>query len=92
MFMLAIKHDVEDYDAWKAVYDTLPPTEAGASFARVNRAVDSPETVLVVAGFSSAEAAKSFVEMPELRQKMGEAGVVGEPRIELYEQVDSTEG
>jgi hypothetical protein len=32
MYVLAINHQVEDYDRWKAVFDTLPPKHGGASF------------------------------------------------------------
>jgi len=89
MFVAAIRHPVADYDKWKAVFDSYPPTEGGALFARVNRAVDEPNTVAVVAGFESLEKAQAFLGNPELKEKMGEAGVAGEPRIEIYEEVYS---
>lgn len=88
MIVAAIRHPVEDYDAWKAVYDTMPPTSRGALFARVNRSVDDPNVIAVVAGFNSLDAAQAFLGSDELRAKMGEAGVAGEPRIEIYEEVD----
>lgn len=88
MYMLAINHPVNDFDKWKAVYDTFPPTTDGAAFARVNRSVDDRNNVTVVAGFTSMEALKGFMDDPELKKKMMDAGVVGEPRIEIYEEVD----
>ena len=45
--------------------------------------------VAVVAGFPTVEAALAFLDNPELKEKMGEAGVAGEPRIEIYEEVFS---
>ena len=87
MIVVAIRHAVEDYDRWKAGFDAFPPTETGALFARVNRAVDDPNMVAVVAGYETLEVAKAFLDSPELKQKMQEAGVVGEPRIEFYEEV-----
>ena len=89
MIVVAIHHAVEDYDRWKAGFDAFPPTDGEALFARVNRAVDDPNTVAVVAGYETLEAAKAFLDSPELMQKMQEAGVVGEPRIEFYEEVAS---
>jgi hypothetical protein len=89
MIVAAIRHQVKDYDAWKAVYDGFPPTAGGARFARVNRAVDDPNTVAVVAGFDSVEAAETFLHNPDLEAKMLEAGVTGEPRIEIYEEVEA---
>jgi len=89
MIVAAVRHAVRDYDHWKAGFDAFPPTEGGALFARVNRAVDDPNTVAVVAGFETLEAANAFLGSPELKAKMEEAGVVGEPRIEIYEEVEA---
>ena len=89
MIVAAIRHPVRDFDEWKAVFDTFPPTTNGALFARVNRSIDDPNMVAVVAGFPTVEAALAFLDNPELKEKMGEAGVAGEPRIEIYEEVFS---
>ena len=50
MFVLAVNHQVEDYERWKQVFDEFPPGEGGAVFHPVNRLVDSPNTITVVAG------------------------------------------
>ena len=88
MIVVAIRHPVPDYDKWKAVYDTFPPTSDGAKFARVNRSVDDPMIVTVVAGFGTLDEANAFVNDPTLKEKMGDAGVVDAPRIEMYEEVE----
>ncbi len=90
MFMLAVKHQVADYAAWKTVYDAFPPTKAGAKFSRVNRGTDDANDVLVVAGFATAGDAKAFMSNAELGAAMAKAGVVGKPRFELYEQIEAT--
>ena len=92
MIVAAVQHAVQDYDQWKSVYDTFPPTASGARFARVNRAVDDDNLVAVVAGFESLEAAQAFLGNPDLKAKMQESGVVGEPRIEIYEEVEAIQG
>jgi hypothetical protein len=89
MYVLAINHSVADYDKWKSVYDTMPPTARGALFARVNRGVDDPNVVTVVAGFESLDTLQGFIEDPKLKEKMQEAGIDGEPRIEIYEEVEA---
>ena len=89
MFVVAVRHPVGDYDVWKAGFDAFPPTQGGALFARVNRAIDDPNMVAVVAGFETLEVAKAFMDNPELKEKMQEAGVAGEPRVEFYEEVAS---
>ncbi len=89
MITTAIRHSVSDYAKWKAVYDKYTPTSEGAKFARVNRSVDDPNVVAVVAGFESLQLAKAFLDNPTLKTRMTEAGVLGSPRIELYEEVES---
>ena len=88
MYVLAINHPVADYGKWKALYDTMPPTARGAAFSRVNRGVDDPNLVTVVSGFDSLDTLRGFVSDPELKAKMLEAGISGEPRIEIYEEVE----
>lgn len=88
MIVAAIRHPVQDYDTWKAAYDTMPPTSRGAKFARVNRGVDDPLIVTVVAGFDTVDEAQAFLGSDELKAKMAEAGVAGEPRIEIYREVE----
>ena len=89
MINTAIRHSVTDYATWKSVYDTFPPTTAGAKYARVNRSVEDSNMVTVVAGFDTLELAKSYLNNPNLKAKMTEAGVVGSPRIEINEEVES---
>ena len=89
MITTAIRHSVTDYGKWKTVYDTFTPTSGGAKYARVNRSVDDPNMVTIVAGFETLELAKSFINDPNLKAKMTEAGVVGSPRIEINEEVES---
>ena len=90
MIVAAIQHPVADYEAWKKVYDEENPVKLGhALFSRVNRSVDDPNTIVVVAGFESLEKARGFLDNPELKEAMERAGVSGEPRIELYEEVEA---
>lgn len=89
MHVLAINHDIADYDTWKTVFDTYPPARGGAVFHRLNRSVDNPNNITVVAGFETAEAARAFHSDPELKAAMGDAGVTSPPRIELFEEVEA---
>jgi hypothetical protein len=89
MITTAIRHSVSDYGQWKTVYDTFTPTSVGAKFAKVNRSVEDPNLVTVVAGFDTLELAQAFLANPNLEAKMTEAGIVGSPRIEINEEVES---
>ena len=88
MIVMAIKHKVRDFGSWKSAYDSFPPTAAGALFARVNRATDDANDVLIVTGWNTVKEAQAFKANPDLGTKMAAAGVVGAPRFEMYEQVE----
>ena len=88
MIVVAIKHPVADYEVWKSVYDERNPGTFGAKFARVNRLVSDPNTVIVVAGFESVDAANEMIESPDLKAAMEKAGVTSAPRIEVYEETE----
>ena len=89
MVILAVQHKVANFDAWKKVFDQNPPKMGGALFHRVNRMLSDPDTVAVVAGFKSAEEAQAFTAAPELAASLKQAGVVGAPRIEMYDEVEA---
>ena len=91
MIVVAIKHPVADYEVWKSVYDERNPGTFGAKFARVNRLVSDPNTVAVVAGFESVDAANGMIESPDLKAAMDRAGVTSAPRIEVYEEAESVQ-
>lgn len=91
MYVMAVNHDVQDYETWKSVFDTFPPARGGATFHRLNRNIENANNVTIVAGFDTAEAAEQFRDDPELKQAMGEAGVVGAPRFEIFEEVESVQ-
>ena len=88
MIVVAIQHPVADYEAWKSVYDGRNPGTFGAKFARVNRLVSDPNTVAVVCGFESLDAATSMLESPDLKAAMDRAGLTSAPRIEVYEEAE----
>ena len=89
MYVMAVNHDVEDYDRWKVVFDEFPPSKGGAKFHRLNRSVDHPNNITVVAGFETLQAALDFRDNPDLKDAMGRGGVTSAPRIELYEEVEA---
>lgn len=91
MKMLAINHDVENYDKWKAVFDEIPPKEGGALFHRVNRNVENPNNITVVAGFETTEGARAFVADETLKDAMRRAGVTSAPRIEIFEELEAVQ-
>lgn len=89
MYVMAVNHDVADYDQWKTVFDNFTPSKGGALFHRLNRNVENPNNITVVAGFESSDAARAFADDPALKDAMQEAGVTSPPRFEIFEEVES---
>ncbi len=71
------------------MFDEYPPKKGGAVFHRVNRMVSDPDTVVVAAGFKSVKDAEAFLARPDLGEAMKQSGVVGQPRIEMYTEVEA---
>ncbi|MGZ4295564.1 MAG: cyclase [Solirubrobacteraceae bacterium] len=81
-------HHVADYDAWRRVYDSVGDLQRqnGVTEEAVYRAESDPNDVLVMHRFSSSDQAHSFLESPDLRQAMADAGVDPDSlRVEFYE-------
>ena len=88
MHLLIANHDVEDYDRWRAGYDADPPPVDGARFVHVLRNIDDPNNVRIICGWGTAEEAIAFRDNPDLKSGMDAAGVVGAPRIEIFEEIE----
>jgi uncharacterized protein (DUF1330 family) len=87
MALALVLHRVEDYDAWRRVYDSVSDLQkaGGVTAESVHRMVDDPDNVLVIHEFDTVDHARSFFADPVLRDAMQRGGVVGEPRIEVFE-------
>ena len=84
-----IQHQVSDYDTWRKVYDEFADfqKEHGVTEESVHCAPGDRNTVMVLHRFASPADAQAFLGSTELRETMHEAGVEGQPRIEIYEDV-----
>ena len=80
---LGIRHRVQDYDAWKIVFDELAPKRrAGGEISYQIYHVDGDRNHLVLLfEWDSIDNAKAFIASATLREAMGRAGVQGEPAI-----------
>ena len=77
---LLVDHDVADYAAWRAVYDSADDarTQNGVISHRVYQDAANPNHVVVEHKFADAAAADAFLRNAELREALGRAGVVAE--------------
>jgi hypothetical protein len=82
---LLVRHQVEDYAAWRAAYESVQPLrdEHGCTGAEVMVDPADKQDVFVLHRFPTLEQAQAFAGSAELREAMGRAGVQGPPRIEI---------
>jgi quinol monooxygenase YgiN len=86
--LMIVRHHVQDYAKWRQSYDAFAPTQraAGIIDESVYQDKDDPNEVLVLHRFADRDKADAFLASPELRETMKSAGVIGQPRIEQFEE------
>ena len=82
---LIARHRVNDYSAWRSVYDSVDQLRQQHGCTHDEVLVDpaDKEEVFVLHRFPTVEHAEAFAASNELREAMGRAGVAGRPRIEI---------
>ena len=87
----AIRHRVEDYSAWRAIFDKHGDTrrQHGETSAAVLRGAENPNDILVLTHWPAVTNAQAFLGDPSMKQAMANAGVIGAPQIEIYEEATS---
>ena len=90
MTTVAVRQRVADFDAWKVVYDEHGAVreQLGTTGDRVLRGANDPNEVLVLTHWPELANAQAFLADPSLKDAMSRAGVIDEPRIEVYEETD----
>lgn len=88
MHLLVVEHQVQDYDRFKAVFDAHPPDHGHAASHVLGHDAEHG-TVIIIATFASRDQAVAWRDDPELRAAVADAGVVGRPRVAIYEQVEA---
>ena len=89
-FIAVVTHKVNDFAAWKKVYDTFRGTqkESGVRNHQVLRASDDPNTVLVTHSFDTLALAQKFFSSAPLKKAMTDGGVdASTVKVTYYEQV-----
>ena len=83
MVRMFARHQVADYDAWRAVYDSADEVrkKMGCVAQSVYQATDNPRDITVVHDFSSLDAARAFASSSVLKEDMAKAGVIKAPEL-----------
>ena len=82
---LLVRHQVDDYAAWRSVYDGLDGLrkEHGCTDDEVMVDPADKQDLIIIHRFPTLEQAQSFAGSSELREGMSRAGVKSAPRIEF---------
>ncbi len=89
--VIVIRHKVADYTKWRAGFDAHDSVRKayGLTVLAVERGIDNPNDLLVASKISDLQKAKDFSTMPNLKEAMAKAGVIGKPDISYFEVVRS---
>ncbi|MDH3492947.1 MAG: antibiotic biosynthesis monooxygenase [Acidobacteriota bacterium] len=90
MANMLIRHRVDDYDAWKKVFDEFIDTRraAGEKSWRIWRTDDDANNLVLLFGWDTIENAKAFFASAELKATMENAGVAEPPEVYFLEEVN----
>lgn len=85
MAIVLIRHEVADYQAWKAVFDAALDLrhKHGERSCRIFHHAGQVNDVILLCEWDSLERARTFMLSDELKAQMSKAGVKGQPRIEF---------
>ena len=85
-----VRHKVNDYAKWKAVYDEVKPMakSKGAKRQRLLKNSAEPNELVVLTEFGDMGSAKQFAQSEELKQAMQRAGVAEAPSIFFLEEAE----
>ena len=83
MATVIVRHKVKDYEAWKVVFEGFADNRkaAGETSFRIFHLDDDPKNVLGIVEYDSLENARNFFSSPELKEAMGNGGVLEQPDI-----------
>ena len=86
---LIVRHTVADPAAWREVYAEAGAIRVkhGCTAERVLQSPTDPNDIVATHEFPSVAQAQAFVDDPELGAAMQRAGVVGAPRVEIFQGV-----
>jgi hypothetical protein len=84
---VVVQHHVADYAAWKTLFDADAERRASAGIlgTHINRSVEDENLLSVYLAAKDEASLKSFLDSPELKAKMQEAGVDRPPVMKMVE-------
>lgn len=92
MFNVMMRFKIVDYSRWKAEFDADESWRRGVGQRdyQVFRDADDPSMVTVRLGWESMDTGQLFITSPQLRKKMQDGGVMGDPTYFFMNDVASS--
>ncbi len=83
MAKLIVHHKVQDYAAWRKVFDDHDNArkEFGSTGFQVLQAASDPNDITVITDWPSVDASRAFVTSASLKDAMKNAGVISQPDV-----------
>ncbi len=80
---LLIHHKVQDFPAWKAIYDDHKPARDTATLTELHllQGANDPNELVILYEAQDLGKVREFLTSDDLKEAMGRAGVVGEPTL-----------
>jgi len=89
MSYLIVRHTIEDYAKWKAVFDehATARREFDEQGGMLLRGADNPNEIVAITQWKEMASARAFAQSPSLREAMARAGVTSAPTLYFLEKV-----
>jgi hypothetical protein len=89
MINVLVRHEVNDYPAWKSVFDAALGwrQKHGERACRIFHAVGNVNDLTLMFEWESLEKARQFMASDDLKARMASAGVKGQPRVEFLSEM-----
>lgn len=88
MAVLAVRHTVADFDAWKQGFDANEDARR-RHHCQNHRVLRDGNDILVVLDFPSADDASAFAADPSLKEAMQHSGVQGPPDVSFRNDAET---
>jgi hypothetical protein len=102
MVTVVIEHGIEDYEAWKRVFDEHAASRkqhgcvseelfSAGGGGSAGSGSGGGGTIMNVMRWPDRASAELFLHDPSLHEALTRAGVTGEPRVTFWDSVETTE-
>ena len=90
MAYMFVRHGVQDYEAWKSVFDSVGDLRrrSGEKSYQILRQENGSNKLVALFEWDSLDNARKYAASPELKEAMQRAGVTGKPEILFMEEAD----